>query len=143
MRKIMLMIGVALLTACSSGGDGSIAGTPPQTGTGSCTNDAQKQFVLDVMRDWYLWNNLLPADVDINAYGSPEELLAFLTSVQPLDDFSFINTLEADAQFFGEGKYEGYGFSTRLLAADDLRLTRVFVDSPANTSPARGASNSI
>ena len=31
-------------------------------------------------------------------------------------------------------RYEGYGFSTRFLAADDLRLTRVFVDSPANAA---------
>ncbi len=130
MRKLLLMIGVAFLTACSSG-DGSIAGSPQ---AGSCTNDGQKQFVLDVMRDWYLWNNLLPASVDIDLYSSPEELLAFLTTVQPLDDFSHINTLAADTQFFGEGKYEGYGFSTRNLAADDLRLTRVFVDSPANAA---------
>jgi carboxyl-terminal processing protease len=130
MRKLLLMIGVAFLTACSSG-DGGIAGTPQ---AGSCTNDGQKQFVLDVMRDWYLWNDLLPANVDINLYSSPEELLAFLTTVQPLDNFSFINTLAADTQFFGEGKYEGYGFSTRFLAADDLRLLRVFVDSPANAA---------
>ena len=130
MRKINLMIGLVFLAACSDGGN-AITG-PAQTG--GCGNDAQKQFVLDVMRDWYLWNDLLPANVDINAYNTPEELLAFLTSVQPLDDFSFINTLEADTQFFGEGRYEGYGFSTRFLAADDLRLIRVFVDSPANAA---------
>ena len=131
MRKIFLMIGVAFLTACGGGSSGSIAGTPQ---AGNCTNDAQKQFVLDVMLDWYLWNSLLPADVDINLYAGPEELLAHLTSFQPLDDFSFITTLAADTQFFGEGKYEGYGFSSRFLAADDLRLTRVFVDSPANAA---------
>ena len=127
MRNFILMIGIFFVTACGGGGDG-IGGVPQ---AGNCTNDAQKQFVLDAMRDWYLWNNLLPTNVDINAYNSPEELLAFLTTVQPLDDFSFINTVEADQQFFGEGKYEGYGFSTRFLAADDLRLARVFVDSPA------------
>jgi len=131
MRKFILMIGVAFLTACSSGGDGSITGTPP---IDSCSNDGQKQFVLDVMRSWYLWNDLLPPNVDINLYADPEELLAFLTSVQPLDNFSHINTLAADTQFFGEGKFEGYGFSSRSLAADDLRLTRVFVDSPANAA---------
>jgi len=130
MRNFILMIGIFFVTACGGGGDG-IGGVPQ---AGNCTNDAQKQFVLDAMRDWYLWNNLLPTNVDINAYNSPEELLAFLTTVQPLDDFSFINTVEADTQFFGEGKYEGYGFSTRFLAADDLRLARVFVDSPANTA---------
>jgi len=128
MRKILLMIVVAFLTACSggSGDDGA------QNQAAECSNTGQKQFVLDVMQDWYLWNDLLPTDVDISAYASPEELLAFLTTVQPLDDFSFINTAEADTQFFGEGRYEGYGFSSNFLAFDDLRLTRVFVDSPAN-----------
>ncbi|MCH7980753.1 MAG: hypothetical protein IID59_04540, partial [Proteobacteria bacterium] len=92
------------------------------------------QFVLDVMRNWYLWNDLLPADVDINAFASPEELLAFLITVQPLDDFSFITTALQDQQFFGEGKFEGFGFGSRFVAADDLRLTRVFVDSPANAA---------
>ena len=128
MRKFLLMIIVAFLTACSgSSGD---AGTQNQVA--ECSNTGQKQFVLDVMYDWYLWNDLLPTNVDISAYASPEELLAFLITVQPLDNFSFINTLEADVQFFGEGKFEGFGFGSRFVAADDLRLTRVFVDSPAN-----------
>jgi len=87
-----------------------------------------------VMQDWYLWNDLLPTNVDISAYNSPEELLAFLTTFQPLDNFSHINTVEADTQFFGEGKYEGYGFSSNFVAVDDLRLKRVFVDSPANAA---------
>ncbi len=133
MRKFLLMIVMAFLTACSSGSSdgGGIVPPPP---VNNCSNTAQKQFVLDFMRAWYLWNDLLPAVVDINAYSSPEELLAFLTTVQPLDDFSFINTLVADQQFFGEGKYEGFGFSSQFVAADDLRLTRVFVDSPANAA---------
>ncbi len=125
MRKLLLMVAMALLTACSS----SSSDGPTQAG--DCSTTAQKQFVLDVMRDWYLWNDLLPANVDINAYSSPEELLAFLITAQPLDNFSFITSLVQDQQFFGEGKFEGFGFSTRFVAADDLRLTRVFTDSPA------------
>lgn len=128
MRKFLLMIVVGLLTACS----GSSGDEGAQNQIAECSNTGQKQFVLDVMRDWYLWNDLLPTNVDISAYASPEELLAFLITVQPLDNFSFINTLEADVQFFGEGKFEGFGFGSRFVAADDLRLTRVFVDSPAN-----------
>jgi len=131
MRKFSLMIVLAVLTACGGSGDGGGLVPPPAD---NCSNTAQKQFVLDFMRAWYLWNDLLPANVDINAYSSPEELLAFLITVQPLDDFSFINTLEQDQQFFGEGKFEGFGFSSQFVAADDLRLTRVFVDSPANAA---------
>lgn len=97
----------------------------------SCSSNAQKQFVLDTMNDVYFWNELLPLEVDLDLYNTPEELLAFLVSFQPLDEFSFIDSAAADAQFFGEGKFQGYGFSTRFLAADDLRFTRVFESSPA------------
>lgn len=127
MRKFVVIFMAAALTAC---GADSITGAP-QVGDAACLNDGQKQFVLDNMNAWYLWNDLLPAQVNLNDHATPEALLAYLTSFQPLDHFSFINSAEADAQFFGEGRYEGYGFSSRFVAADDLRLSRVFTDSPA------------
>ena len=130
MRKILYMLIAMTLTlaACSSSGSG---GGGPQVGTAACENDAQKQFVLDAMRDIYFWYDLLPANVVLSQHATPEALLAFLISFQPLDDFSFITTAEADAQFFGEGKFEGFGFSSRYEAAEDLRFTRVFSGSPA------------
>lgn len=125
------------LSGCSSssGGDGG-----PQAGTAACTNDAQKQFVLDAMRDVYFWYTALPANVDLSQFATPEELLTALISFspinpltdEPIDRFSFINSAEADAQFFGEGKFEGFGFSFRFEAADDVRFTRVFSGSPAD-----------
>ena len=128
MRKCLIMFAAALLTACGGGG-GSDAPLAD-----ACSNTQQKQFVLDSMRDWYLWNFLLPGDIDINAFAGPDELLAFLTLVQPLDQFSNINTLVADTQFFGEGQFEGFGIGIRFVADGDLRLTRVFTDSPANAA---------
>jgi len=110
------------------------ANLPPQVGTDACTIDGQKQYVLDKMRDVYFWNDLLPVTVDLAAYPTPEALLDFLISFQPIDRFSYIDLAAADAQFFGEGQYEGYGFSSRFEAADDLRFTRVFASSPANVA---------
>ena len=134
MRIVLTLFSILVLAGCSSGG--SSAGPAPPD---SCTATDQKQFVLDAMLDWYLWNGNLPTNVDINAYATPSDLLAFLTtfspddgSGNPIDRFSFIGSAEADQQFFGEGRFEGYGFSSRFLAADDLRLTRVFTDSPTN-----------
>jgi hypothetical protein len=130
MRKTLYMLAAMsmTLTACGSsgGGDGG-----PQVGTAACTNDAQKQFVYDAMLDVYFWYDLLPTNLDLSQFASPEALLADLITAQPLDDFSFITSAEADAQFFGEGQFEGFGFSSRFEAADDLRFTRVFSDSPA------------
>ncbi|MCZ6808443.1 MAG: S41 family peptidase [Proteobacteria bacterium] len=130
MRKFLYMLVAATLTfAGCSASDGGGAG--PQVGTPACENDSQKLFVLETMRDIYFWYDLLPVSVDGSLYASPEELLAFLVSFQPLDDFTFITSAEADAQFFGAGQFEGFGFSTRFEAADDLRFTRVFSGSPA------------
>lgn len=139
MRKFLYLLAAMTLTlsgcSSSSGGDGG-----PQAGTATCTNDAQKQFVLDAMRDVYFWYTALPANVDLSQFATPEELLTALISFspinpltdEPIDRFSFINSAEADAQFFGEGKFEGFGFSFRFEAADDVRFTRVFSGSPAD-----------
>jgi hypothetical protein len=130
MRKLSLLLIVAAVGACSSDGSDGVQPT-------SCSVDGQKQFVVDAMREWYFWNNLLPASVDISQFATPDDVLDFLTTFspddgagQPIDRFSFINSAQADQQFFGEGRFEGFGFSSRFVAADDLRLTRVFLDSP-------------
>jgi C-terminal processing protease CtpA/Prc len=130
MRTIyyMLLAMSLVLTGCSGGSSGF---SGPQVGTDACTNDAQKQFVLDVMRDVYFWYDLLPTDLDLSLYATPEELLENLILSQPLDSFSYITSAESDAQFFGQGQFQGFGFSTRFEAADDLRFTRVFSGSPA------------
>lgn len=141
MRKLALMFVVALLTACSSGSDGT--GNIPQTGTGACSNDAQKQFVLDNLYAWYLWNDLLPAGINIASYTSPEQLVFDVTrtfgpqsaSNEPIDLFSSVGSLEADTEFFGEGRFEGFGFSWRFedQAQTEFRITRTFSGSPAET----------
>ena len=113
MKSSLIALFIVLAAAgCSVSDDSGYV--PPQVGTDACTIDAQKQFVLDVMRDVYYWNDVLPANVDLNAYATPEDLLTYLISFQPLDDFSYIDLAAADAQFFGEGQYEGFGFSSRL-----------------------------
>ncbi len=134
MRKVLVMLMSALLVVACSSSDGG-----GQSGNVECSNRGQKDFVLLAMQEWYLWNDLLPDNVDVRDYASPEELLEFLTtfspddgSGQPVDKFSFINSAAADAAFFLKGEYEGFGFSRRDLAADDVRLTQVFGGSPAD-----------
>lgn len=134
MRKFSVLLLSAMLAACG-GGDGV---TGP-VGVAECSNDGQKQFVLDNLYAWYLWNDMLPANISIADYASPEELATQVTETYgpqkpgggPLDRFSSVGSLEADQQFFGEGKYEGFGFSWRM-ENDAMRFSRVFVDSPAN-----------
>jgi len=143
-RKLPIVVSAVLsvvgLTACGGGGDAAVS-TPD---TGACSINGQKQFVLDNMRFWYLWNDRLPANVNLDSFTTPEALLDFLTgfspdngSGQPVDLFSFITTVAADQQFFGEGQFEAFGFNSRFEATNDLRLARVFTDSPAFTAGLR------
>ncbi len=136
MRKLIGLFLIALLAGCG----GEINGSPdPVDETGECSNDGQKQFVLDNLYAWYLWNDLLPADLSIANYDSPEQLITDVTREygprdpddNPLDLFSSVGSLQADQEFFGEGKYKGFGFSYRFESSTVARLSRVFSDSPA------------
>ena len=137
MRKLIIFLAMASITftACSSDGSGPAGpGTPA-----ACSNDGQKAYVLDALYYWYLWNDLLPANINIADYATPEELATAVTRTygpqrpdgSPLDRFSSVGSLVADQQFFGEGRFEGFGFSWRV-ENNEMHFTRVFVDSPAN-----------
>lgn len=135
-RRLSVLLATAAVTAC--GGGGGDGGLTPPSASDPCSLTGRKQFVLDNMQFWYLWNDRLPATVDLDGFATPDELLAFLStfspddgSGRPVDRFSFITTVEDDQQFFGEGRFEGFGFSSRFEAANDLRLARVFESSPA------------
>jgi len=133
MRKLLVLLIAASLTACDSGSGMQGPDTPTQ-----CSNDNQKAYVLDGLYYWYLWNDMLPPGIDIADYPSPEVLVQEVTRTYgpqkpeggPLDRFSSVRSAEADQQFFGEGKFEGFGFGWRM-EGPDMRFTRVFVSSPA------------
>jgi C-terminal processing protease CtpA/Prc len=134
MRKLLVMVSTAMLVVgCSSSSDDPFTGQPT-----SCSNDGQKLFVLDALYDWYLWNDQLPADINIADYATPESLVVEVTETfgpqdangNPVDRFSSVGSLAADQQFFGEGKYEGFGFSWREENGE-MRFTGAFPASPA------------
>jgi len=134
MRKLMTLLAAASLVAC--GGDSGFEGPAPPT---NCSNDSEKQFVLDNLYYWYLWNDMLPAGISIADYPSPEVLVDEVTETYgpqrpsggPLDRFSSVGSAQADQQYFGEGKFFGFGFSWRVQN-NEMRFLRVFADSPAN-----------
>ena len=132
MRVLSCSVVLLFLVGCSSGD--SVVDTPPPT---ACSNDEQKQFVLNSLYDWYLWNDQLPANINIDDYASPEELAFEVTTTygpqdvngNPVDRWSRVGSAEADQQFYGEGRYEGLGFRSRFEGVD-LRIVSVYADSP-------------
>ena len=132
MRVLSCSMILLFLVGCS--GD-SIVDTAAQPV--DCSNDAQKQFVVDALNYWYLWNDQLPANIDINDYASPEELVFEVTRTfgpqdannDPIDRWSSLGSAVADTRYYGEGRYEGFGFRSRFEGAD-LRIVSVYADSP-------------
>lgn len=127
----------ALISACG-GGDGGGALVP-----GACSTASQKQFVLDVTRDWYLFQSDLPASINPGDYPTAQELLDALTAAARAQGkdrfFSYLTTPEADSSFLREGQYIGFGFRTSIQT-DRLMLPDVYEGSPADTGGlARGA----
>jgi carboxyl-terminal processing protease len=124
MRELVLLGLILLLSGCQYYEDDDNDGY-------TCSARDQKRFVRDATEYWYLWNDLLPDKTRVGDYDGPAELLADMTSVQPIDTFSYIDSAAADAAFFGAGQYEGFGFSWQRSSNGDLYLTRVFAASPA------------
>jgi C-terminal processing protease CtpA/Prc len=138
MRKLLVFLVSTLLVAgCGGGSDFTDGGSQPT----ACSNDGQKQFVLDALYDWYLWNDQLPANINIADYASPESLVYEVTTTfgpqdalgNPIDRWSSVGSLVADQQYYGEGKYEGFGFSWREEGGA-MRMTGVFSGSPADVA---------
>ncbi len=117
-----------LIAACSGGGGGGIASG------GSCSVTAQKQFVLDATREWYLFPELLPTSVSIANFASAQELLDALTATARAQGkdrfFSYLTTPQADSSFLQEGQFIGFGFRTKI-EGNRLFLPDVFEASPA------------
>jgi C-terminal processing protease CtpA/Prc len=121
----------ALVAACGGGGGGGGGGAVPA----ACSTTNQKQFVLDVTRDWYLFQNDLPAAVNIGDYATAQELLDALTATARAQGkdryFSYLTTPGADSSFLLEGQYIGFGFRTSIQT-DRLLLPDVYEGSPAD-----------
>jgi C-terminal processing protease CtpA/Prc len=138
MRKLaVLFLTTFLVAGCGSSSDDPVTGPPT-----ACSNDGQKQFVLDALYDWWLWNDMLPADrseINIADYESPFWLVVEVTEFygprdamgEPIDRFSYVDSLEADQQFFGAGEYEGFGFRWGIEDEQVMRVKGVFPGSPS------------
>jgi C-terminal processing protease CtpA/Prc len=132
-KHALLLLGLAaLVAACGGGGSDGGSGSPSG---GSCGETARKQWVLDVVRDWYLYPETLPASVDLAAYATAEELLDALTAnARGLGKdryFSYLTTRSAENSLFGEGEFVGFGFRNRTDEGNRVYVVDVFAASPA------------
>jgi C-terminal processing protease CtpA/Prc len=85
-----------------------------------CGIAAQKEFVADVVTDWYYWYDEV-ANVAPQDFAEPESFLRAL--VHPITSdgsgrdpgFSYLTTVEADRARFTSGTYYGFGFKYSIV----------------------------
>ena len=123
----------ALLTACGGGSEGDGGGFVP---TGCSVND-QKLFVRDVTREWYLFPETLPSQVNVGSFSTPQDLLDYMTAVARAQGkdryFSYVTTREADSSFLQEGQFIGFGFRLRIDGSQAFFM-EAFENSPASAA---------
>jgi C-terminal processing protease CtpA/Prc len=93
---------------------------------------AINKIVYDFMKNYYLWDTLIPT-VDYTKYSTPD---SFLNAIiyKPIDKWSFIITkTEYDAAFI-QGAYYGHGFALGLDAQGRFRIKLVFKNSDLYTN---------
>ena len=126
---------LVLLAGCGGGGGGGGNSGDGPSPT-ACTEGARKQFVLDVARDWYLFDDLLPATVNVADFPDAESLLDHLTATareQGKDrHFSYLTTPAAEDSLLGEGQFIGFGLRTRTDPVNRPMILEVFEASPAS-----------
>ncbi len=101
------LLGCAESTTGSS--TGSATGSSTTTGTSAAPTAANTEFLVKYMKEWYLWNDRIPAAASASQYPSQDEALAALRVKE--DKFSGISTETDFNSFFTEGQLTGYGIS--------------------------------
>jgi len=134
-RSLVVLLALPVLAGCPQA-EGDITGFGEGFGT-ACTTDLEKAHVLGYTRDWYLYQDLLPATVDPARYGSAQALLDALTAEARAQDkdrgWSFLASLSQSSAFNSSGASAGFGlqFIQPDAAAPRLFLSDVFEGAPA------------
>lgn len=106
----------------------------PPTAIDSCGVESQKDFVLAVAQDWYLWYDEM-AEVDPGDYSSAEQYLSALTAPLAEDfrdpGFSFLTTEAEDEANLTSAAFVGFGFRFAINDTGAYLVSDVFEDAPA------------
>ncbi|MBX2814847.1 MAG: hypothetical protein KTR24_02575 [Saprospiraceae bacterium] len=96
---------------------------------GPSANDC-RQGVYDIVQEWYLWKDRLPASFNPADYETPAAVMEALRYKED-DRWSSVSDLEAFQQFFEEGTFVGIGVGLQYDSEQNIWITYVYEDSPA------------
>jgi len=130
LKRLAFLMFPALLVACGGGGGGGDGAVPA-----ACSVSTEKDFVRDATNEWYLFPDLLPAQVNPSSFATAQDLLDFMTATARAQGkdrfFSYVTTKEADNTFLQEGQFVGFGFRVRL-EGNRVFFMEAFENSPAS-----------
>ena len=142
-RTILSSILAISLASCGGGGGGT--STPPRSGDGgggtaNCSLSARQDWALGVLREWYLFPDLLDTSVNKASYDDLQSYIDAVTAPgEALFDpdnigkqFTYITSIEEENDLIQNGSSAGFGFR---LTYDTVN-NRVFVAEVFETAPA-------
>jgi len=131
----LVLVCMATLAGCGGGGGGGSTGGNLTTND-PCSVTARNQWIIDTMKEWYLYPDLLVTSVSATSNSSPQATIDALTATARAQNkdryFSYITSIAQENAFNSSGSTAGFG--VRLYtdsAASRLFVTEAFEGAPA------------
>jgi carboxyl-terminal processing protease len=144
----------ALLAGCgggdsgSSGSSGGSTGvaptpspspTPTPTAVAGCSLRDRQLWAASELREWYLFPDTLPANLDPAGYGNVSDYVDALTATARAQSkdryFTYVTSIAEENAYYGSGSSAGFGFRLGF----DAGARRVFVIEAFENAPALAA----
>lgn len=128
----------ALLAGCGGGG-GSSSGNVVQPGASTssptptasaCSLRARQDWILATMREWYLFPETLPVNLDPAGYNSADTYLDALTATARAQNrdryFTYLTSIAEEDAYYSSGSSAGFGFRLSSDGARTITVTESF-----------------
>jgi C-terminal processing protease CtpA/Prc len=140
---------LATLSSCGGGGGGGggnpqppVAGptpAPPPPASSACSLRSRQDWVAAQMREWYLFPETLPNNLNPASYSTVDDYLDALTATaraQRRDRyFTYLTSIKEENAFYNSGSSAGFG----IRFSYDTAQNRVFVAEAYEGAPALAA----
>jgi C-terminal processing protease CtpA/Prc len=127
---------VTARNAVGSGAASAAASVTPTAPATSCSATDRKNWVVQQLREWYLYPETLPSTVNVDDYATVDALISFMTATaraQGKDrNFTYVTSIVEENAFFNSGATAGFG--VRLFS--DTTARRVFITEAFENAPA-------
>ncbi len=115
---LLLLLSVMIITSCK------------KDDSGNAEINYVNEGIYDLMKEYYLWNDHLPASVDPSLYSTPAELMDALR-YDTYDRWSSVISKTEYNQYFVQGQMIGHGFMLGLDAGGNIRIAFLYRNTQA------------